>query len=116
MPGVRRPLRDPAARWFTLSPTCPDGGRHIRHADDIHRTDVIRYSHLGRKGSHGLSLDIFLIDYENVQPTGVGRLVPGACRIMVFLGRITGSGSLIWLGCAAGGAGLTPAKRAGFPA
>ena len=34
-----------------------------------------------------MSLDIFLIDYENVQPTGVGRLVPGACRIMVFLGQ-----------------------------
>jgi hypothetical protein len=34
-----------------------------------------------------LSLDIFLIDFENVQPTGVGRLVPGACRIMLFLGQ-----------------------------
>ena len=34
-----------------------------------------------------MSLDIFLIDFENVQPTGVGRLVPGACRIMLFLGQ-----------------------------
>lgn len=32
-------------------------------------------------------MDIFLIDFENVQPTGVGRLVPGACRIMLFLGQ-----------------------------
>jgi hypothetical protein len=45
------------------------------------------YSHPGAKGGHGLSLDIFLIDFENVQPTGVGRLVPGACRIMLFLGQ-----------------------------
>lgn len=36
---------------------------------------------------HRLSLDIFLIDYENVQPTGVGRLVPGTCRLMLFLGQ-----------------------------
>jgi len=34
-----------------------------------------------------LSLEIFLIDFENVQPTGVGRLVPGRCRIMLFLGQ-----------------------------
>ena len=34
-----------------------------------------------------MSLEIFLIDFENVQPTGVGRLVPGACRIMLFLGQ-----------------------------
>ncbi len=31
--------------------------------------------------------EIFLIDFENVQPTGVGRLVPGTCRIMLFLGQ-----------------------------
>lgn len=34
-----------------------------------------------------MGLEIFLIDFENVQPTGVGRLVPGACRIMLFLGQ-----------------------------
>lgn len=34
-----------------------------------------------------MGLEIFLIDFENVQPTGVGRLVPGTCRIMLFLGQ-----------------------------
>lgn len=48
---------------------------------------MVGYSHLGRKGGYALSLEIFLIDFENVQPTGVGRLVPGACRIMLFLGQ-----------------------------
>jgi len=46
-----------------------------------------RVQSLGAKGGHGLSLEIFLIDYENVQPTSVGRLVPGTCRIMLFLGQ-----------------------------
>src|SRR5690606_24934474 len=40
----------------------------------------------GEKGAW-MGLEIFLIDYENVQPTGVGRLVPGTCRIMLFLGE-----------------------------
>ncbi|MCE7033017.1 PIN domain-containing protein [Lysobacter sp. GX 14042] len=31
--------------------------------------------------------EIFLIDFENVQPTSIGRLKPGACRIHVFLGQ-----------------------------
>ena len=34
-----------------------------------------------------MGLEIFLIDFENVQPSGVGRLVPGTCRIMLFLGQ-----------------------------
>ena len=29
----------------------------------------------------------YLIDFENVQPAGVGRLVPGSCRIKLFLGQ-----------------------------
>ena len=29
----------------------------------------------------------FLIDFENVQPTGIGSLVPGSCKIMIFLGQ-----------------------------
>lgn len=31
--------------------------------------------------------EIFLIDFENVQPTDVGRLVPGTCSIKLFLGQ-----------------------------
>lgn len=31
--------------------------------------------------------EIFLIDYENVQPTSIGLLEPGACRIHVFVGQ-----------------------------
>lgn len=34
-----------------------------------------------------MSAEIFLIDFENVQPTSIGRLKPGACRIHVFLGQ-----------------------------
>jgi hypothetical protein len=34
-----------------------------------------------------LSLQFFLIDFENVQPAGIGALVPGSCRIMMFLGQ-----------------------------
>jgi hypothetical protein len=34
-----------------------------------------------------LGLQFFLIDFENVQPTGIGSLVPGSCRIMMFLGQ-----------------------------
>src|SRR5690606_19399178 len=45
------------------------------------------YSHPGAKEGAWMGLEIFLIDFENVQPTGVGRLVPGTCRIMLFLGQ-----------------------------
>lgn len=38
-------------------------------------------------GTGGVGLEIFLIDFENVQPTSVGRLVPGTCRIKLFLGQ-----------------------------
>ena len=34
-----------------------------------------------------MGLQFFLIDFENVQPTGIGSLVPGSCRIMIFLGQ-----------------------------
>lgn len=34
-----------------------------------------------------MKLDIFLIDFENVQPAGVGRLAPGTCKIKLFLGQ-----------------------------
>ena len=34
-----------------------------------------------------MGLQFFLIDFENVQPTGIGSLVPGSCRIMMFLGQ-----------------------------
>ncbi|SKA15855.1 PIN domain-containing protein [Novilysobacter spongiicola] len=34
-----------------------------------------------------MSGDIFLIDFENVQPTSIGLLKPGACRIHVFVGQ-----------------------------
>lgn len=33
-----------------------------------------------------MTLDIFLIDFENVQPSGLGRLRPGECQIKLFLG------------------------------
>ena len=36
---------------------------------------------------NSLGLQFFLIDFENVQPTGIGSLVPGSCRIMIFLGQ-----------------------------
>ncbi|WP_139224857.1 PIN domain-containing protein [Dokdonella immobilis] len=36
---------------------------------------------------NGLGLQFFLIDFENVQPTSIGSLVPGHCRVMVFLGQ-----------------------------
>lgn len=35
-------------------------------------------------------MDIFLIDFENVQPAGVGKLVPGDCKIKLFLGQTQG--------------------------
>lgn len=34
-----------------------------------------------------MSGEIFLIDFENVQPTNIGLLKPGACRIHVFVGQ-----------------------------
>jgi hypothetical protein len=34
-----------------------------------------------------LGLQFFLIDFENVQPTGIGSLVPGSCKIIMFLGE-----------------------------
>lgn len=34
-----------------------------------------------------LSLQFFLIDFENVQPRGLGALKPGTCRIKLFLGQ-----------------------------
>lgn len=36
---------------------------------------------------NSLGPHIFLIDYENVQPTGIGSLVAGSCKIMIFLGQ-----------------------------
>lgn len=34
-----------------------------------------------------MSVEIFLIDFENVQPTSIGLLKPGACRVHVFVGQ-----------------------------
>lgn len=34
-----------------------------------------------------MGLQFFLIDFENVQPTGIGSLVPGSCKVMIFLGQ-----------------------------
>jgi len=34
-----------------------------------------------------LGSEIFLIDFENVQPTSIGQLKPGACRIHLFVGQ-----------------------------
>lgn len=34
-----------------------------------------------------LSLQFFLIDFENVQPKSLGALKPGTCRIKLFLGQ-----------------------------
>ena len=34
-----------------------------------------------------MTADVFMLDYENVQPASLGSLVPGRCRIMVFLGE-----------------------------
>lgn len=34
-----------------------------------------------------MSGDIYLIDFENVQPSSIGLLKPGACRIHVFVGQ-----------------------------
>lgn len=34
-----------------------------------------------------MGLQFFLIDFENVQPTEIGSLVPGDCRVMIFLGQ-----------------------------
>lgn len=34
-----------------------------------------------------MGLQFFLIDFENVQPTGIGPVVPGSCKIMIFLGQ-----------------------------
>ena len=36
---------------------------------------------------NSLGLQFFLIDFENVQPTSIGSLVPGSCRVMIFLGQ-----------------------------
>lgn len=34
-----------------------------------------------------MTLEILLIDFENVQPTRIGRLTPGNCKIWLFLGK-----------------------------
>ena len=34
-----------------------------------------------------MGLQFFLIDFENVQPTSIGSLVPGSCKILMFLGQ-----------------------------
>lgn len=34
-----------------------------------------------------MGLQFFLIDFENVQPAGVGSLVPGSCKVIMFLGQ-----------------------------
>lgn len=34
-----------------------------------------------------MGLEIFLIDFENVQPSSLGRLAPGTCSIKLFLGE-----------------------------
>lgn len=34
-----------------------------------------------------MGLQLFLIDFENVQPTSIGSLVPGSCKVMIFLGQ-----------------------------
>ena len=34
-----------------------------------------------------MGLQFFLIDFENVQPTEIGSLVPGSCKLMMFLGQ-----------------------------
>jgi len=34
-----------------------------------------------------LDLEIFLIDFENVQPASLGRLAPGSCKLKLFLGQ-----------------------------
>lgn len=36
---------------------------------------------------NALSLQFYLIDYENIQPDSVGLLRPGTCRFKVFLGQ-----------------------------
>lgn len=41
----------------------------------------------GEDGVSSVGREIFLIDFENVQPTDVGRLVPGTCSIKLFLGQ-----------------------------
>lgn len=34
-----------------------------------------------------MGLQFFLIDFENVQPAGIGSLVPGSCKVIMFLGQ-----------------------------
>lgn len=34
-----------------------------------------------------MGLQFFLIDFENIQPTGIGSLAPGSCKLMLFLGQ-----------------------------
>ena len=46
-------------------------------------TLAIAFSALG----NSLGLQFFLVDFENVQPTSIGSLVPGHCRVMIFLGQ-----------------------------
>ena len=36
---------------------------------------------------NSLGLQFFLIDFENVQPTAIGSLLPGLCKVMIFLGQ-----------------------------
>jgi len=36
---------------------------------------------------NSLGIQYFLFDFENVQPTSVGSLKPGLCRIKIFLGQ-----------------------------
>lgn len=40
-----------------------------------------------KASGNSLGLQFFLIDFENVQPTGIGSLVPGSCKVMMFLGQ-----------------------------
>ena len=40
-----------------------------------------------KASGNSLGLQFFLIDFENVQPTDIGSLVPGSCKIMTFLGQ-----------------------------
>lgn len=40
-----------------------------------------------KASGNSLGLQFFLIDFENVQPTGIGSLVPGRCKVVMFLGQ-----------------------------
>lgn len=40
-----------------------------------------------KASGNSLGLQFFLIDFENVQPTGIGTPAPGSCKVMIFLGQ-----------------------------